>query len=143
MHDVDPKHLNKWWKSEKFRAWIHKNKKCYCGHPLSNQAGWLHHHRNTGGKTPLDQLLTVFCSECHETLHYSASSKEAMYRRFGISDERVEQDCATNLLEYLISLDELMAADYAKLILKWLFTKEGCNLAINGITELVREKENE
>jgi len=124
MHDVDPKHLNKWWKSEKFRAWIHKNKKCYCGHPLSNQAGWLHHHRNTGGKTPLDQLLTMFCSECHETLHYSGKSKEGLYRRLGIDDERIERDCAQNLLEYLFSLD-------------------GCNLAINGLTELVREKEGE
>lgn len=122
--DLDPKHLNKWWKSDKYRKWLHINKKCYCGHPLRNQSGWLHHHRNTGGKTPLDQFLTVFCSECHETLHYSAKSKEGLYKRFGIDDERIERDCAQNMLEYLVSLD-------------------GCNLAINGLTELVRYKEAE
>lgn len=104
--NVDPKHLNRSWYSNDYRQWIHKNKICFCGRTLKAQDGHLHHHRNTGGKTPLDQFLTPFCASCHYEIHASANNREKLYKRLNVSDEIIRGQCALMLCEYLVDMGQ-------------------------------------
>lgn len=112
LYKIDPKHYPAWWKSERYRAWIRKNLHCYCGRPLNEQEGWLHHHRATGGKDkPHDQLLSRVCANEHAKIHASAKSKRDVYTRFGLTDDIISQHCAEQLLRYII--EELGGLDSA------------------------------
>lgn len=125
----DPKHLiGAYVKNEEYRSWIHKTQRCYCGASLSNQTGWLHHDAHSGSKyKPRDQLLTRFCSQprdnavggCHGEIHASFNNQEALYRRFGLTEESVREDCAKMLFDYAVE-------------------KFGANAVINQLTEFLR-----
>lgn len=101
--NVDPKHANIVWESKRYRDFIQSHYTCYCGSPLSFQQGWLHHHRNTGGKTPLDQFLTRWCKECHEKIHATHKTKDGLYSKWKVSDESIEKDCVEMLFNYIRS----------------------------------------
>lgn len=98
---TNPKDNDLTWKDEKYRSWIQKTKKCYCGADLIGQNGYLHHHRNTGGKLPKDFFLTKFCAECHDKIHSSAKSKAEVYNRLLLTDELIDMEVAKMMIEYI------------------------------------------
>jgi len=74
------------------------------------QDGWLHHHLNTGGKKPQDYMLTRWCAVCHSEIHYSAASKEKLYKTHNLTDEYIMIDNCRMLCEFLAedNSDEVM-----------------------------------
>lgn len=104
-------------KLTRYKEWIHEKKKCFCNRKLSLQEGWLHHDQNSGGKkNPRDQLLTRFCCKCHAELHYSAASKAKLFKYLNLTDEKVRDDTAKMLGEYI--LDEYGANELINAISK-------------------------